>query len=186
MQFSKATNFSSYLPIGKLNRRYFFNCEAGQQHFYTGNNCYHYNDSRKRVKRKSLQQKIPKHQKCLNMKRIVFTKLDVLPNEVVEALIDDLSIHLYRKDDFFSEIELVDVNDLDGILSVKLNHPLNYSNFPKLNNNREVELISGGVSAFHPCSMCFQFLDSPIEFNQHMHGFHFNHSLSVRNHFGLY
>lgn len=114
-------------------------------------------------------------------------KLDLLPNEVIEELIRDLTNQIDQKENFFNDIQLVDdsqvISSVDqvpvqSVEPIPLIVSVSNATTPPFYRPKLIEF--GGTLASYtnlPCLTCFQSLDSQQNFNEHMLKSHFNVSI---------
>lgn len=184
--FHSAFNFLPNLNNIPFYPGYSYFCSVCKQRFQTEKNFNRHNNSRKHIKQMEIIRE--NHGRFLSFKSNANTmKLDLLPNEVIERLIADLTSQVDQKDAFFNEIQLVDDNQLDDMInsiSVTQNSTQSkYSvgkgsifNEPKRNK-------FGAIPPTYPCLTCFQSLDSQQNFDEHMLRAHFNVSIGFDRQF---
>lgn len=176
--FSNAINIvPNFSNIHYFRQSYF--CSVCKQRFQTERNFIRHNNSRKHIR----QIEIIRENACRIIRsKDVATKMGMLPNKVIEELINDLTDQTDEKEDFFKEIQLVDDCELDAIDPNPFQNNAtvpryriqnNFMDFqrPKLFNRNE---SSTYIPATYPCLTCFQLLDSQQNFDEHMLRSHFN------------
>lgn len=101
-----------------------FHCGICQQDFHSEKGLYRHIISRKHQKRQN------SYDRYLAWKKsITSINLPPLPNAVIQALIDDLNRNEdLRKDDFFTNINLVDVNEFNRSINYNTQHWCNWNN----------------------------------------------------------
>lgn len=110
------------------------------------------------------------------------TKISLLPDKVIEALIYDMANQIQNKDDFFNDIHLLDDNEMDlsaeSILGQNCDENVQkqIEIIPDICRPKQIDLSR--VPATYPCLTCFQLLDSQDDFNAHMLKVHFHNSMS--------
>lgn len=105
-------------------------------------------------------------------------KWDLLPNNVIEAIIDDLEID--NKDEFFDGIQLLE-NDNLNIASSNTVPDAGRSQHNEFNNQMEKrkDITAHRIPPIYPCAMCFQSLDSQEDFERHMRSTHIYFSIGA-------
>lgn len=165
---------SSFRKIHYFGQSYF--CSVCRQRFQSERNFMRHNNSRKHIR----QIESIRENACRRIRsRDTGNKLALLPNEVIKELVNDLTIQIDKKDEFFQEIQLVEDCELDDVTS-------NLEKLDAINDLHGKQAISrynmannsilnlGGKLATYPCLTCFQLLDSQQNFNEHMLRSHFN------------
>lgn len=92
----------------------YYHCPLCQQNFHSEKGLYRHTISRKHQKRQN------DYARYMAWKAAITntTKQPLLPNSLLKALIDDLNLsNDTRKEDFFTNIALVDVNDFNRSIS---------------------------------------------------------------------
>lgn len=155
-------------------------CAVCKQRFQTEKNFKRHNSSRKHIKQIQL---IEENQNKMHERSAEF---DLLPNDVIEYMVTDLASQVCEKDMFFTDIKLVDGNDLDLMESPKKyrqQQQLPISLHSKMENNpivyRPSQPSIRRIPAIYPCLTCFQLLDSQENFDAHMLKAHFNGSFDM-------
>lgn len=102
----------------------------------------------------------------------------LLPNKVIEAIIDDLKID--NKDEFFNGIQLLE-NDNLNIESLNTAPDTGLSQHNQFNNQMEMKknITAHRIPPIYPCAMCFQSLDSQEDFERHMRSTHIYFSIGA-------
>lgn len=195
---TSAKMFSNPLRLISSNIHYYerhsFFCSICKQRFLTEKNFNRHITSRKHIRQ------------IQNLRLSAFrmiarpcrsdAKLDLLPNEVIEELIRDLTNQIDQKENFFNDIQLVDDSQVIPAVEYHPNQvpaervesiPLTISvpnsscimkTTPQFNQPKLIEL-DGTLANYTnlPCLTCFQCLDSQQSFNEHMLKSHFNISI---------
>lgn len=168
--------------------RHSFFCSVCKQRFLTEKNFHRHITSRKHIRQ--MQYFRVSGYRVIGRPHGNVAKLDLLPNEVIEELIEDLTNQINEKENFFNEIELVDDNQLIRIEdSVTCSAPVQQISVQKPSFiikktpifDRPKLIDLSGVSPTSPCLECFQSLDSQQHFNEHMLKAHFNMSIDNDN-----
>lgn len=153
-----------------------FYCAVCKQRFQTEKNFNRHNNSRKHSK----QIEIIRDGAFRVAGRNIGTtaKLDLLPNEVIDDLVTDLTNQVAKKDDFFNEIQLLEDNELDIVSSsIQPQHWTMKTTAPPIYRPKQLGL--NRIPTIYPCLMCFQSLDSQKNFDEHMLKSHFHRSISA-------
>lgn len=103
---------------------------------------------------------------------------ELLPNKVIEAIIDDLKFD--NKDEFFKGIQLLENDNLIIASShtapdVELSQHINFNN----QMERKKNITAHRIPPIYPCAMCFQSLDSQEDFDRHMRSTHIYFSIGA-------
>lgn len=159
---------------------YTFYCSVCKQRFQTEKNFNRHNNSRKHIKQIQLVEGNPNRMHERNV------EFDLLPNDVIEYMVTDLAGQVFEKDAFFSDIKLLDGNDLDAMASAskyQRQQQLPKSSLSKMEQNpivyRPNQPSMRRIPAIYPCLTCFQLLDSQENFDTHMLEAHFNGSFDM-------
>lgn len=144
-------------------------CTICEQRFRTKNSLSRHKSSRKHLRYLNQNRIMETNRQCLtpfasNQLISPFTT-ELLPNGLMQAIIDDLRPQLHNKDNFFSDINLLDEDDLDifSAQSVKIaNDKENHDAY----KSKQAQYRQ--IPSTYPCAECFQFLDSQELFDQHM------------------
>lgn len=172
--------------------RHSFFCSVCKQRFLTEKNFNRHITSRKHIRQMQIihvsSYRVIRRPHGIETSNGISFKLDLLPNDVIEELINDLTNQVDQKENFFNEIDLVDDNQLMATLDTKNSAPqtipASHSPFimetaPIFHQPKLINLSS--ISAKSPCLACFQSLDTQQNFNEHMLKAHFNLSIGVNN-----
>lgn len=175
--FSNAINIvPNFNNIQYFRQSYF--CSVCKQRFQTERNFIRHNNSRKHIR----QVEIIRENACrIIQTKNIGNKMEVLPNKVIEELINDLTTNqMDEKEEFFKEIQLVDDCELDAINPLQSiatfssyrneNNSVGFQRPKPINQNEPATYIP----ATYPCLTCFQLLDSQKNFDDHMLRSHFN------------
>lgn len=172
--------------------RHSFFCMVCKQRFLTEKNFSRHNSSRKHIRQMQIF-RVTSLRTIGRPSHTTAAKLDLLPNDVINELINDLTNQIDQKENFFNEIQLVEDNQLmpstDLITepaSVQHAEVISVQSAPYIMETAPVfyrpKLIDlGGIPSTYPCLTCFQSLDSQQNFNEHMLKSHFNMSIGVPN-----
>lgn len=171
--------------------RHSFFCSVCKQRFLTEKNFSRHITSRKHIRQMQIF-RVTSYRTIGRPPHTTATKLDLLPNEVINELISDLTNQIDKKN-VFNEIQLVEDNQLMPSMdfvanpaSVQRAETISVQSAPYIMETTPVlyrpKLIDlGGIPSTYPCLTCFQSLDSQQNFNEHMLKSHFNMSIGVPN-----
>lgn len=174
------SNPCKVFPCSNLSS-YSFYCSICKQRFQTEKNFKRHNNSRKHIKQIQFIEGNLNRMEQINEH---CAKIDLLPNDVIEHMISDLTGQVFEKDTFFNDIQLLEKNDFDFTMST----PIQTTYLPKSPHARmECNPIVyrpnqpsiRRIPAIYPCLTCFQLLDSQENFDAHMLKAHFNGSFGA-------
>lgn len=144
-------------------------CPLCQQSFHSEKGLYRHTISRKHQKRQHVYERYMAWKAAITNT----TKLPPLPNSLIQALIDDLHLtNETRKEDFFANIALVDVQEFDRSI-IKCTHdyrpPFNRFNH-SWNNGQYLQSIAANqnvyTTRFSPLYRSHPYVRQP---NNHLH-----------------
>lgn len=146
-----------------------YNCSICQQHFQSEKILNRHIRSKKHLKRLSEisgNSFEPKQ------------KWNLLPNKVIEAIIDDLKFD--NKDEFFDGIQLLEDDNLNMASSNTVPDAdlSQYSNFTNRVEKKKI-ITAHRIPSIYPCAMCFHSLDSQEDFERHMQSTHIYFSIGA-------
>lgn len=163
-----------------------FFCSTCKQRFQTEKNFRRHNNSRKHIKQmQGADGILCRDIGWKNSIKNNITKISLLPDKVIEALICDMANEIQNKDDFFNDIQLLNDNEMDltaeSILwqNCDKNVQKQIENISDIFRPKQIDLSR--VPATYPCLTCFQLLDSQDDFNAHMLKVHFHNSMSLES-----
>lgn len=160
-------------------------CPVCQQQFQSEKSFERHNRSRKHFKRASGISEF-----CANITNSSRSKVDLLPNSVIQTLISDLNLQFNSKDEFFRDIELLENDELNP--EVTASNSVQHINRTGGGGGVDAAASAGAyninesiitvrqIPPMYPCAMCFQSLDSQADFERHMHGTHLRFAFDLK------
>lgn len=150
-----------------------FRCGICQQDFHSEKGLHRHIVSRKHQKRQNNYDRYIAWRKS-----ITSMNLPPLPNTVIQALIDDLNLcGDLQKDDFFTNINLVDVNEFNRSINYNIQHWRNW------NNQQHLQLIP--FNGNNSCGTRFSShypINWKVQYNQASLGSHHSFNNSFTRH----
>lgn len=105
----------------------------------------------------------------------------LLPNGIIEALTEDLTSENIKKEEYFTNIEPVELSEHYSLAPTPPIEPIvkekNDLEIPSKRKRFDLNYIP----TIYPCMECFKYLDSQENFNNHMLNVHVNHSNVVES-----